>query len=297
VKLLALSDLHVGFVANRAALEALPPSPRDWLILAGDVGETEAHLAYTLRLLRPRFAQLVWVPGNHELWTPHESPAGPRGVDKYERLVALCRREGVLTPEDPYVAWPGVGPAHLIAPAFALYDYSFRPDDVSAERALDWAAESNIMCADEALLYPDPYPSREAWCHARCDLTEARLAAAAATGRRLVLINHWPLRADLLRLLYIPRFSLWCGTRRTRDWHVRFGASVVVYGHMHVPYTTRRDGVRFEEVSFGYPRERERRSRHAIETYVRQILPEPEPHQAGPLDPALRHKAPGWKAS
>ena len=78
---------------------------------------------------------------------------------------------------------------------------------------------------------------------------------------------------------------------------MRFGASVVVYGHMHVPYTTRRDGVRFEEVSFGYPRERERRSRHAIETYVRQILPEPEPHQAGPLDPALRHKAPGWKAS
>lgn len=291
MRLLALSDLHVGIPQNRAALAALPPSPRDWLILAGDLGETEAHVAYVIRLLRPRFAQLVWVPGNHELWTPHKAPDGPRGVDKYERLVALCRSEGVVTPEDPFVAWPGVGPAHLVAPLFTLYDYTFRPDDVNAEDALAWAAESNVMCADELMLHPDPYPSRAAWCRARCDESERRLAAAAATGARLVLINHWPLRQDLLRLLFIPRFSLWCGTRRTHDWHVRFNAAVVVYGHMHVPYTTTRDGVRFEEVSFGYPRERAWRGRKGIDTYVRQILPEPEPHEAGPPDPALYARA------
>lgn len=274
MKLWAISDLHVGFAANRAALESLPAAPRDWLIVAGDVGESDEHLRFTLRTLRARYAQLIWVPGNHELWTPREPPGQPRGVARYERLVELCRSEGALTPEDPFVAWPGDGPSHLIAPLFLLYDYSFRPDDVSEAGALDWAAESNVMCVDEAVLHPDPYPSRAAWCHARCALSEQRLAAAAATGRKLVLINHWPLREDLLRLRFIPRFSLWCGTRRTADWHTRFGAGVVVYGHMHVPHTAWRDGVRFEEVSFGYPRERAWRGHPPIESFVRQILPE-----------------------
>ncbi len=281
MRLLAISDLHVGFAQNRAALESLPASPADWLIVAGDVGETEEHLLFVLRTLQSRFAQLVWVPGNHELWTPHTHPEELRGAYKYERLVELARGEGALTPEDPYVTWPG-DPSLLIAPLFALYDYSFRPAHVSLEGALDWAAESNVMCADEALLHPDPYPSREAWCQARCELSERRLAAAAASGKRLVLINHWPLREDLLRLRRIPRFSLWCGTRRTADWHTRFGAVLVVYGHMHVPYTTWRDGVRFEEVSFGYPRERAWRGRPGIESYVRQVLP----HGEAAPDPA-----------
>ena len=33
------------------------------------------------------------------------------------------------------------------------------------------------------------------------------------------------------------------------------GARAVVYGHLHIPRTTWYDGVRFEEVSLGYPRE------------------------------------------
>ena len=44
-------------------------------------------------------------------------------------------------------------------------------------------------------------------------------------------------------------------TTRTADWHTRFRAEVAVYGHLHIPRTTHYDGVRFEEVSLGYPRE------------------------------------------
>jgi hypothetical protein len=40
---------------------------------------------------------------------------------------------------------------------------------------------------------------------------------------------------------------------------VRFRAEVAVYGHLHIPRTTHYDGVRFEEVSLGYPREWRRR--------------------------------------
>ncbi len=57
------------------------------------------------------------------------------------------------------------------------------------------------------------------------------------------------------RILRYPQFAQWCGTDRTADWHTKFNAVAVVYGHLHIPRTTWYDGVRFEEVSVGYPRE------------------------------------------
>ena len=44
MRLFALADLHVNHAANRETLAAIPPHPDDWLILGGDLGETEAHL-------------------------------------------------------------------------------------------------------------------------------------------------------------------------------------------------------------------------------------------------------------
>lgn len=268
MKLYAVSDLHLGHRENRQALEELPAQPDDWLILAGDVGEKSSHLVYAFRLLAPRFKQLIWVPGNHELWTLPSHPQ--RGEGHYLRLVELCRQFGVITPEDPFPIWRGEGGPCVLAPLFLLYDYTFRPDHVPAHRAVDWAMESGIVCADEKYLHPDPYPSRPSWCEARCREAERRLVELS-DNLPAVLINHFPLRRDLAVLPRIPRFSVWCGTRRTEDWHRRFRAKVVVSGHLHIPRTSWRDGVRFEEVSFGYPRQR--RPEKRLRSYLREILP------------------------
>ena len=265
MKLLALSDLHVEHAQNRQALEALPARPADWLILAGDVSDSISGLAWTLDVLQRKFAQLLWVPGNHELWLERADDASlarpwaglstERGVARYQALVAACRARGVLTPEDPYAEWPLTvdGSRVRIALMHLLYDYSFAPPAHSGrERAVAWAAEAGISAADEVRLAPDPYPSREDWCRARIAETEPRLAEAAR-GHALVLVNHWPLRHDLVRLGRVPRYAPWCGTRATEDWHVRFRALVCVHGHLHVRASDVRDGVRFEEVSLGYP--------------------------------------------
>src|SRR5262245_26389324 len=270
MKLFGISDLHLRHETNRSALEALPAYPEDWLMLAGDIGETEAQLEFALSILTRRFRQVLWAPGNHDLWTLPSQVADLRGVGKYERLVSICRNYGVLTPEDPYIRWPGPGPACLLAPLFLLYDYSFRPDDVAADAAIEWAVESGVLCADEALLHPDPYPSRPAWCAARCRYTETRLQQVSERGP-LVLMNHFPLRQDLVWLPRIPRFSLWCGTRRAEDWHVRFPVVAVVYGHLHTRGTHIRDAVRFEEVSLGYPRDWDQTK--GLQHYLREILP------------------------
>lgn len=259
-KLLAVSDLHVSYAENREVTAKLTPTtPDDWLIVAGDVADKVSDIEWALGLLAEKFAQVIWVPGNHELWTVKDGADGLRGVARYEYLVEMCRRLGVLTPEDPYPLWEGQGGPVRVAPLFLLYDYTFLPPGCTTkEEGLAYAMETGIVCADERLLHPDPYPSREAWCEARVALTEKRLAECDPDVP-LVLVNHYPLVRTPTDVLWYPEFAQWCGTTATADWHRRFTVKAMIYGHLHIPRETRYDGVRFEEVSLGYPREWQKR--------------------------------------
>lgn len=268
MKLYAISDLHLSHPQNRLALAALPTYPDDWLIVAGDIGETETIFQEALNMLTARFAQVIWAPGNHDLWTFPTTTTELRGVAKYNQLVALCRAYGVHTPEDPYLVWHEHAAAYTLAPLFLLYDYSFRPEDVPLHQVVAWAEETGAVCVDEWLLHPDPFVSRAAWCAARCTLTEHRLCAVSPT-RPLVLINHFPLLQELAVLPRIPRFTPWCGTQRTNDWHQRFPVDTVIYGHLHIRGSYIRNSVRFEEVSLGYPHDWD--VHRGIQGYLREI--------------------------
>ena len=270
MRLLATSDLHVSHRINREALAALPPHRDDWLIVAGDVGERPEHLRLTLDILTNRFARVIWTPGNHDLWCPPDDPSRSRGQARYDELVGICREFNVLTPEDEYVRWP-LEPDTVIVPMFLLFDYSFRPAHVPRAAALAWARESGVVSGDELMLPAVPWPSREAWCEARCAYTEARLDALGP-DTRTILINHWPLRYDLARPPRVPRFSLWSGTTRTEDWGERYRARAVISGHLHLRTTLWRHGVRYDEVSLGYPRDW--RQERGVAWYLRQVLPE-----------------------
>ncbi|CAI6334858.1 unnamed protein product [Periconia digitata] len=279
-QLWAISDIHLSYKTNREAWEKLLPKQNDGLILCGDMGESTEHLRAAFTTATACFRQVFWCPGNHELYTmPSQKEQGARGEDKYQECVRVAREFGVLTPEDDYVLWEGEGGPCLIAPIFVLYDYSFRPSHVRLEDALDWAREENIEATDEHLLHPDPHESRIAWCHARLRHTHDKLAAANAAypDTKLVIFGHWPLREDLVKLPLVPRFSLWCGTKETEDWHQKFNAKVVVSGHLHIRRTDWRNGTRFEEVSLGYPRQWQHCLDHGLDVndLLREILPGP----------------------
>lgn len=262
-RLWAISDLHLGYRENRAALDALTPRPDDWLIAAGDVGETLAQLRDAFDRLTNRYARVIWVPGNHELWThPIDTETAARGVARYRACVDAARLYGVITPEDPYPTFAG----HTLVPMFIGYDYTWAPRGITDVHA--WAAEDGIAPTDERFLHPDPHPTLAHWCRARLAYTEDRLSAI--TGPT-VLINHYPLRRDLIRLPRIERFIPWCGTAATEDWHRRYHATVCVHGHLHMRATDWRDGVRFEEVAIGYPRHW--KVDRGMDAYLREILP------------------------
>lgn len=270
--LVAVSDLHVGYPENRDVVRSLRPvGEDDWLIVAGDVAERIEHVAWALKILTLSFAKVIWVPGNHELWTSPKDPGSPRGETKYRTLVEACRALGVITPEDPFPVFDGGVEPVTIAPLFILYDYSFRPAGQTPAQALERAYDVGVVCTDEALLDPDPYETRADWCRARVASTAARLDADLVPEQQTVLVSHWPLHPAPTKRLRYPEFAQWCGTTLTEDWHLRYRAAVAVYGHLHIPLPDVIDGVRFEEVSLGYPREWKPRSRpHGL---PRVVLP------------------------
>ncbi len=271
-RLLAVSDLHVRYPENREVAAGLAGDPGDWLIVAGDVAERVDDVVAVLADLAARFARVIWVPGNHELWTRTKDPVDLRGEHRYRHLVERCRALGVLTPEDPFPVFEGV----TVAPLFLLYDYSLLPAGTTTPaEGLAAAYRAGVVCTDEHLLYPDPYPSREAWCEARVAYSRERLDAVSGPT---VLVNHWPLTRLPTEVLRYPEFVLWCGTTASADWHRRYRAQAVVYGHLHIPRVTYEDGVRFVEASLGYPREwRPRQDRLGVPSEVlpRQVLPVP----------------------
>ncbi len=288
-KLFAISDLHLSRKENREAVEAFVANPpadysNDWLVIAGDLGERVEHLTFALDRLGPLFRKIVWTPGNHDLWCPATATDRTRGVARYDELVAECRRFGVLTPEDPYETFPG-DPNLFIVPMFLLFDYSFRDPSVPRAQAVAWARESGVVASDETMLSPVPFATRDAWCAARCEVTEARLMALPSSAET-ILINHWPLRYDVARPPRIPRFSIWSGTTRTEDWGRRFRARVVISGHLHLRTTLARFGARYEEVSFGYPRDWKRE--RGLAYYLREIIPGPDERFVPPFDPFRR---------
>ena len=256
MNLFAISDLHVGHSENRELVERLrPESDSDWLIIAGDVGEFVEDIEWALATLAARFRLVIWTPGNHELWTPPTDPVRLRGEHRYRHLVELSRQHKVITPEDPYPIWLGSGGPVAIVPMFLLYDYSFGPYGLTGKEAgLALAHRTGVVCTDEYLLHPDPYPTREDWSRARVAMTEHRLAELDP-GLSTILVSHWPLVREPTRVLRYPEFALWCGTEQTAKWHLEYRAIASVYGHLHIPRTMWIDGVRFVEVSLGYPRE------------------------------------------
>ena len=290
-RLLATSDLHVNRDENAELVRTLHPThPDDWLIVAGDVGDRVATTRWALETLADRFARVIWVPGNHELWTPPGDEVQLGGVARYDHLVEVARGLGVLTPEDPWPIWDpdgrAGGPA-LVCPLFLLYDYSVRPPSIpaalSAGEARAAARAAGVVATDEVFMRCDPHEGAAAWCADRVATTRARLDARP-TGMATVLVNHWPLTPEPTKILRHPEFALWCGTTASADWPRRDDAVAVVYGHLHVPRTTWEDGVRCEEVSVGYPREWHRHD--LVRGPLRQILPVPTGVAPdGPPDP------------
>lgn len=268
MKLWAISDLHIGVPANRKALEQLSDFREDWLILGGDICERMQDLEWVFAFCSKKFARVFWVPGNHELWLITEAERQSTSVLKYASQLEMAKKYGIFTPAEPWVTFPETG--HIIVPLFTLYDYSFRPANIERNQVIEWASAENCVCTDEVAINPSPFQNIDAWSRSLCEQARQRLEKELPENARTILINHFPLREDLIYIPKAPRFTPWCGTRQTENWHSRYNADVVISGHLHVRRTLVRDQTRFEEVSLGYARQWDETK--GLQHYLKQVI-------------------------
>ena len=161
----AVSDLHTGHTGNKPVTIAAPVVARRLADRRRRRRRRTDEIRWALDLLRKRFAKVIWVPGNHELWTTNNDPMQVFGRARYDYLVDMCDEMGVVTPEHPFPVWTDQGGPATIVPMFLFYDYTFLPEGAATKaEGLAIARERNVVATDEFVLSNEPYATKEAWC-------------------------------------------------------------------------------------------------------------------------------------
>lgn len=239
MRLFALSDIHVDYADNARCVEGLSDTDYrdDVLILAGDLTEDSGLLGWCLARFAAKFRQVLFVPGNHDLWV-RRSPADMCSLRKFEQVMAVAADSGVSTQPFHYGST-------LIVPLLSWYDYSFGIPD----------KDLSVLWMDfRACRWPDGYgPERVA---------EHFLGMNPKTlpqpANRVVTFSHFLPRIDLIPV-FVPRsmrhLDPVLGSSGIDRQLRALGANLHVYGHSHINRRVRIDGVTYVNNAFGYPQE------------------------------------------
>src|SRR5919109_2531785 len=242
MRILAISDLHTDFKENRRFLEQLSGTAyrEDVLIVAGDIADRLPIVQWTLALLRAKFRQVLYLPGNHELWVRKGQGTS---VEKFFMLLELCKALDVQT-----------GPAKIegfwIVPLFSWYEASFDLDNSADVNTLHGWADFHLC----------KWP-REVGQVADFFLQMNEPTLKSYDGP-VISFSHVLPRRDLLpatanlRLKGLPKVA-GC---TALDAHIRrLKSQIHVFGHSHISCDRLIDGVRYIQNPLRYPHERHRR--------------------------------------
>ncbi len=195
--------------------------------MAGDVADSLAVVADVLGLLRERFAQVFFVPGDKELWVQGEARGS---LEKFEAVLDTCRAAGVHTaPARAGGAW--------VVPLFSWVE---TPASTCGARPTPrrWRRGPTATSAG----------GRRGWS----GWTGASWPSTSRTCGRydapVVSFSHFVPRTELLPAVSWLRFKglpLVAGSVEIDAQVRRLGAAVHVYGHTHIPDDRMLDGVRY----------------------------------------------------
>lgn len=239
MRLFAVSDIHVDYPDNARWVEALSSSDyrQDTLILAGDLTEDRRLLDWCLRRFVSKFRQVLFVPGNHDLWVRRD-PDIDCSLRKFDEVLAIAADAGVWMQ-------PRLHRDSLIVPLHGWYDYSFgSPCD-----------DLRVMWMDyRACRWPEDYGPERVTAHFLGMNPEAPPHAA----RRVVTFSHFLPRIDLIPF-FVPRamrrLDPVLGSTGIERQLRTLGSRLHVYGHSHINRRVSIDGVVYINNAFGYPQE------------------------------------------
>lgn len=232
MRLFATSDLHTDYKENFRWLQELSDTEYrdDVLIVAGDISDRLEIIRETLLLLRSKFRQLLFTPGNHELWV---RDADINSIEKFQQILNLCEELGIATkPLRLDNLW--------VVPLFSWYDGGYDPE----MRA--WADFHFCKWPEDAAPLSDYFLS----------LNKSHLKEYDAP---VITFSHFLPRSELLPPKEYLRIS-WLGhvsVCAALDSQIRqLNSHVHVCGHTHTTFDRVIDDVRYVQNAVRYPKER-----------------------------------------
>lgn len=239
MRFFALSDIHVDYPENLDWVESIDPNQyqNDILLLAGDVTDDFILLGRVLDGIQAKFASVLFLPGNHELWLGKEDV--PCSLEKFNLILGLCCELGIETGVSDF---QGVS----IVPLYSWYDFSFGEPDRHLLRA--WRDFRECR-------WPKNLPDAPSVCEYFLGLNADRLSVV---NERVISFSHFMPRLDLMpdsiplkRRIVYPVL----GSSALGDQITQLNPDIHVYGHSHVNRDLVIDGVRYINNAFAYPSE------------------------------------------
>lgn len=238
-RVFALSDMHVDYDVNAKWVEEVSSLDYrdDILILAGDITHRLSKLASCLNAFVSRFAQVLFVPGNHELWVLGEA-AERTSLQKFDDVMATVEDCGASM--RPY--WKNNA---LIAPLLGWYDYSFgQPSEELYNMWTDY----------HACRWPENFGPEDAAAY----FTQLNRKMSAGGATKIITFSHFLPRIDLIPSFVSSRHRLLdpvLGSTRLEQQLRQLNSQLHVYGHSHINRHVCIDGVTYVNNAFGYPGE------------------------------------------
>ncbi|MCL6588935.1 MAG: metallophosphoesterase [Firmicutes bacterium] len=238
MRIFAISDIHIDFEDNRRWFENLSryDYQEDLLILAGDVTDILSMVEKVFRDLRDRFSEVLYIPGNHDLWV-YRQPLMD-SLEKFEIIKKIASGCGVRM--EPFHS----GTVSII-PLFGWYDYSFgAPSNDLREAWVDYIACKWPEGADEVNIAQFFSAMNEPFLNLHNDF--------------VISFSHFVPRIDVMPA-YIPfsKRDLYSvmGSRLLEAQIRKLGSRIHIYGHSHINRDVWIDDTQYINNAFGYPYE------------------------------------------
>lgn len=238
MKIYAVSDIHIDYQENRDWLESLSGDDfkEDILILNGDISGKLNLIEEAFKILKKRFSEVFYVPGNHDLWV--QAQDGINSIVKFQKICMLADKYNVKMKPCSYGNI-------TIVPLFSWYDYSF--GEPSMELMRSWNDY-------HACKWPNGYHEKR--------ITEYFISMnddyLYLKNDIVISFSHFLPSIDLMPF-YIPESKRFVypvlGTTLLQEQIHQLSPSVHVYGHSHVNAYLNKPGILYINNAFGYPYE------------------------------------------
>ena len=238
MRIFAVSDIHLDYKENQIWLDNLSFNDYqdDILILAGDVSDSLRILDSAFKTLRSRFREVLYVPGNHELWVLRDRNVN--SFDKFIGVIEIASNRGILTK-----------PFHCgslsIVPLMGWYDYSLGPPSLDLKKKwMDYVA-----CR-----WPGGLTEEEITRYF-ISMNEEHLGVE---NEIIISFSHFMPTINIMPSFIPPDKKILypvLGTSLLEKQIRMLGSDIHIYGHSHVNMEVHKDGTLYLNNAFGYPHE------------------------------------------